>query len=262
MQKPTKIPAISLSNSPESPKKLKLIFQTPKHKHTASLITPKASNIKCKPLTTLVSQSKLSISKLMSPSVACLKLNSKHKHAFSEHTPGSVKNAKPIKGKPTASPDKKPTWKSMLLPLTNETVLRLFSNSLNSYEQTEILSYTEIFYIGYGVPKLKPISQCNFGFDDDKGDYKIFTSDQIAYRFEIKSLMGRGSFGQVVKAFDHKEKKEIALKIIKNRPRFYQQALEEIEILKYIKDKDPNEAYCVVHLLGNFVFRNHMVKNM
>ncbi|OMJ85296.1 hypothetical protein SteCoe_13388 [Stentor coeruleus] len=258
MQKPTKIPTISLSNSPESQKKLKLVFQTPKHKHTSSLITPKASNIKCKPLTTLVSQSKLSISKLMSPSVACLKLNSKHKHAFSEHIPGSNKNSKLIKEKQISSPEKKPTWKNMLLPITSETALQLFSSSLNLHEQTEIISYTEIYYIAYGIPKLKPTLQNNFIFDDDKGDYKIFISDQIAYRYEIKSLMGRGSFGQVVKAYDHKEKKEIALKIIKNRPRFYQQALEEIEILKYIKDKDPNEVYCVVHLLGSFVFRNHM----
>ncbi|OMJ90101.1 hypothetical protein SteCoe_7588 [Stentor coeruleus] len=258
MQRPTKIPTISLSNSPESPKKLKLIFQTPKHKHTSSLITPKASNIKCKPLTTLVSNSKLSISKLMSPSLASLKLNSKHKHAFSENASGLIKNLNPIKGKQISSLDKKPTWKSMLLPLTSETVLRLFSSSLNSYEHKEILSYTEIYYISYGMPKLKPTSQSNFGFDDDKGDYKIFISDHIAYRYEIKSLMGRGSFGQVVKVFDHKEKKEIALKIIKNRPRFYQQALEEIEILKYIKDKDPNDIYCIVHILGDFVFRNHM----
>ena len=99
----------------------------------------------------------------------------------------------------------------------------------------------------------------NFGFDDDKGDYKIIIGDHIEYRYEIKTILGKGSFGQVVKVFDHKNKVDLALKIIKNRPRFHQQAFEEVDILNYLKDKDPNDIYCVVHLQDNFIFRAHMV---
>lgn len=99
----------------------------------------------------------------------------------------------------------------------------------------------------------------NFGFDDDKGDYRIIIGDHIAYRFEIKSILGQGSFGQVIKVYDHKDNKELALKIIKNRPRFHQQALEEIEILSYLKDKDSENIYCVVYMQENFGFRNHMI---
>ncbi|OMJ90070.1 hypothetical protein SteCoe_7651 [Stentor coeruleus] len=262
MQKAPKNTTIAVSNSPESPKKTKLILQTPKHKHTASLITPKVSSFKFKPMSTLTSKNKLSISKFLSPNAATLKLNTKHKHTFSEQIPSTVKNSKLIKRKPGISPDKKPTWKTMLMPLSNGTTLKLFSSSLNAYEQTEILSYSEIYYIGSGITKIKTTSLNNFGFDDEKGDYKILIGDHIVYRYEIKSFIGKGSFGQVVKAYDHKEKKEVALKIIKNRPRFYQQALEEVEILKYIKDKDPNDTYCVVHLQDNFVFRKHMVRFM
>ncbi len=48
--------------------------------------------------------------------------------------------------------------------------------------------------------------------------------DHIAYRFEILSLIGKGSYGQVFRIFDHKKKEEFALKMIKNRTKFSKQA--------------------------------------
>lgn len=43
--------------------------------------------------------------------------------------------------------------------------------------------------------------------------------DQMAFRFEILEVVGRGSFGQVVKVLDHKQDEEIAIKIIRNKKR-------------------------------------------
>ena len=40
--------------------------------------------------------------------------------------------------------------------------------------------------------------------------------DQIAYRYEIIETLGKGSFGQVLKCFDHKRKEYAAVKIIRN----------------------------------------------
>jgi dual specificity tyrosine-phosphorylation-regulated kinase 2/3/4 len=37
-------------------------------------------------------------------------------------------------------------------------------------------------------------------------------------------MLGQGSFGQVFKAYDHKKKENVALKIIKNTPKFNAQA--------------------------------------
>ena len=56
----------------------------------------------------------------------------------------------------------------------------------------------------------------NYGYDDDKGDYKIITNDHIGYRYEIKSFLGKGSFGTALKCFDHKEGVEVAVKVVKN----------------------------------------------
>lgn len=43
--------------------------------------------------------------------------------------------------------------------------------------------------------------------------------DHIAYRYEIKKRIGKGSFGQVFECTDHKTGEQVALKILKNEER-------------------------------------------
>jgi dual specificity tyrosine-phosphorylation-regulated kinase 2/3/4 len=73
------------------------------------------------------------------------------------------------------------------------------------------------------------------GYDDSKGDYLIQSHDHISYRYEILEILGRGSFGQVVRAFDHQVKEMVALKIIRNKKRFATQGEIEIRILEDLK---------------------------
>jgi len=40
--------------------------------------------------------------------------------------------------------------------------------------------------------------------DDEEGYLLVKPGDHILYRFEIKSVLGKGSFAQVVSAYDHK----------------------------------------------------------
>ena len=40
----------------------------------------------------------------------------------------------------------------------------------------------------------------NFGYDDDKGRYKCVKNDHVSYRFEVLKGLGKGSFGDVVRA--------------------------------------------------------------
>jgi len=39
--------------------------------------------------------------------------------------------------------------------------------------------------------------------------------DHVGYRYEVLEELGKGAFGRVLKVFDHKDKEEIALKILK-----------------------------------------------
>lgn len=61
--------------------------------------------------------------------------------------------------------------------------------------------------------------------------------DQLAYRYEVLGTLGKGSFGQVLKCSDHKYKVLRAIKMIRNKRRFHQQALTEVKILDHLRDK-------------------------
>ena len=70
---------------------------------------------------------------------------------------------------------------------------------------------------------------------NSEGEYLQLSNGQhFNYRFEILSKLGQGSFGSVVKVLDHKTKKEMALKVIRNKKKFNEQALVEIKLLEHI----------------------------
>lgn len=44
--------------------------------------------------------------------------------------------------------------------------------------------------------------------------------DHIGYRFEVLEVIGKGSFGQVLKCLDHKNNELVAIKMIRNKKRY------------------------------------------
>jgi dual specificity tyrosine-phosphorylation-regulated kinase 2/3/4 len=152
----------------------------------------------------------------------------------------------------------KNTWNAGKKPCLPGYVLRYFSHNLTFFEQDEILSYKEIYYIAPQVKKFQPNEEdVNFGFDDDRNDYVLTKNDHIAYRYEILDILGRGSYGQVIKAFDHKEKIFIAIKIIRNITSILRQAKVEIQILTRLSQYEQECEY-LINMIDNFIFRNHI----
>jgi dual specificity tyrosine-phosphorylation-regulated kinase 2/3/4 len=68
----------------------------------------------------------------------------------------------------------------------------------------------------------------NNGWDDERTDYRIRIGDHIYYRYEILEIIGKGSFGQVIRAYDHKLNEETAVKVIRNKKTFHRQAKIEV----------------------------------
>jgi ribosomal protein S6 len=151
-------------------------------------------------------------------------------------------------------------WDSLQIPVSPATALKLFASSLTSYEQSEILEYNQIYWLGLKAKKIRTdMGTPNYGFDDDRSDYKLVQGDHIAYRYEILQLLGKGSFGQVCKCYDHKKGDYVAIKIIRNQRRFHRQGKVEVRVLKHIIDHDYDDQGNMIHMLNYFQFRNHLV---
>ncbi|XP_023688144.2 dual specificity tyrosine-phosphorylation-regulated kinase 3 isoform X1 [Paramormyrops kingsleyae] len=145
-------------------------------------------------------------------------------------------------------------------PITPEQALKIHQQHLTPLEQQEIYNYPEIYFVGPNAKKRQAVAggSNNGGFDDDQGSYIHVPHDHLAYRYEFLKVIGKGSFGQVAKVYDHKLHQHLALKMVRNEKRFHRQAAEEIRILEHLKKHDKTGSMNVVHMLENFTFRNHI----
>lgn len=109
--------------------------------------------------------------------------------------------------------------------MTPREALLHLSKHLLEYEKTEILDYDMIYYVNVldrkGTLIPLPDGPENNGFDNDKNEYICEVNDHLAYRYEIVKRIGKGSFGQVFKCFDHLKKEVVAIKILRNKKRLY-----------------------------------------
>ena len=142
----------------------------------------------------------------------------------------------------------------------------IYGNQLCPYEQDEIHQYDSVYYVGsyarhkhYAVPEK---NDRNYGYDDERGDYIVNLRDHLAYRYEIIKLLGRGSFGQVLQCLDHKTGNYVAIKLIRNKRRFYHQAMIEVKIMEHLTRLDSDNQHHVVHMTESFSFRNHLCVTM
>ncbi|EEY14178.1 dual specificity protein kinase pom1 [Verticillium alfalfae VaMs.102] len=133
---------------------------------------------------------------------------------------------------------------------------------LNLYERGEIIDYSDVYFCGtQNAQKVVGDLQSdkpNFGYDDERGDYTIVPGDHLAFRYEIIDILGKGSFGQVVRCIDHKTGVLVAVKIIRNKKRFHQQALVEVNILQKLREWDPKNKHSMVKFTHSFYFRGHL----
>ena len=63
----------------------------------------------------------------------------------------------------------------------------------------------------------------------------------------------------MLRVYDYKKNKISALKIIRNKDKFYNQGLVEIKVLKFIMDHDVDDMFYMVRIKNYLLFRNHIV---
>ncbi|CAH8833995.1 unnamed protein product [Trichobilharzia szidati] len=103
---------------------------------------------------------------------------------------------------------------------------------------------------------------------DSNYDYIVRPGEVWMGQYLINSLIGKGSFGQVMKAHDCISNEDVAIKIIKNKRAFTNQAQVEIRLLRemnhYVEEavasgkEPPPGSNLIVRLLTHFTFRGHL----
>lgn len=67
----------------------------------------------------------------------------------------------------------------------------------------------------------------------------------------IIRLLGQGTFGKVVEAYDNNSRAPVAVKIIRSIPKYRDASKIEVRVLKTLKANDPTNKQCV--LLSDFL---------
>ena len=149
--------------------------------------------------------------------------------------------------------------------LSNKEYSYINLNKSFSYNQSHrilINNSDNSIYLYRDISMKKMINKYSFysnqNNDDSDGDYKIIKGDHLDYRYEIKNILGNGSYGEAVKCFDHKTNENVCIKIIKSNDKFQSQAMIEIKILEHIKNNDINNEYNIVKYHSYFKFRKHI----
>lgn len=92
---------------------------------------------------------------------------------------------------------------------------------------------------------------------DENFDYIVRTGETFNNRYMLEKVIGRGSFGQVVRAYDTRDNTHVAIKIIKNNRLYVEQALSEVRMTSYLNRIDPEDAHSIMRLRDKFIFRGH-----
>ena len=72
-------------------------------------------------------------------------------------------------------------------------------------------------------------------------------------------MLGKGTFGQVAKCLHKATNKLYAIKVIKNKPAYFNQGKSEIKILKLLNEKEKNSNNSkIVKLYDYFCYRKHL----
>lgn len=123
------------------------------------------------------------------------------------------------------------------------------SSLITKEEEKEILQYKEIYYI-------RPTPPPNRSFVRQTSNFFRYTKDDhIAYRYQQLQVLGKGSFGSVLKCLDHKTGELVAIKMMKNKPKVRSQIMFELNLLESLQTEE-NNGYNIIKYIGSFDFRN------
>uniref|UniRef100_A0A3Q3M747 non-specific serine/threonine protein kinase n=1 Tax=Mastacembelus armatus TaxID=205130 RepID=A0A3Q3M747_9TELE len=113
-------------------------------------------------------------------------------------------------------------------------------------------------------PELTPPPAHLLGSDDEEqedpsdyckgGYYPVKIGDLFNGRYHVVRKLGWGHFSTVWLCWDLQKKRFVALKVVKSAPHYTETALDEIKLLRCVRDSDPSDPYreTIVQLIDDF----------
>ncbi|CAG8484985.1 3045_t:CDS:2 [Acaulospora colombiana] len=103
----------------------------------------------------------------------------------------------------------------------------------------------------------------NDGYDNEDNDYILYVNDILGseegQKYLILDILGQGTFGQVVKCQNLKTKETVAVKVVKNKPAYFNQSMMEVTILELLNNTwDSQDQHHILRLLDTFIHRRHL----
>jgi dual-specificity kinase len=95
-------------------------------------------------------------------------------------------------------------------------------------------------------------------YDDDDGHYIVTPDTPLTDRYSIIKLLGQGTFGKVVEAYDKQRKTRCAVKIIRSIQKYRDASRIELRVLSTLASNDKSNRNKCIHLRDCFDFRNHI----
>ncbi|TBU33846.1 kinase-like protein [Dichomitus squalens] len=103
----------------------------------------------------------------------------------------------------------------------------------------------------------------NEGYDNEDYDYILYVNDWLGqddgHKYLILDILGQGTFGQVVKCQNMKTHEVVAVKVVKNKPAYFNQSMMEVTILELLNQQcDPQDEHHILRLRDSFIHKNHL----
>ncbi|KAL2054670.1 hypothetical protein ABVK25_004974 [Lepraria finkii] len=108
------------------------------------------------------------------------------------------------------------------------------------------------------VPLIKDHATTHEKIDDEDGHYIVTEDMPIGDRYQVNRLLGQGTFGKVVEAYDRRTKSKCAVKIIRSVQKYRDASRIELRVLQTLSYNDRQNRNKCIHLRDCFDFRNHI----
>eukprot|EP01026_Neomeris_dumetosa_P060234 TRINITY_DN5676_c0_g1_i6.p1 TRINITY_DN5676_c0_g1~~TRINITY_DN5676_c0_g1_i6.p1 ORF type:complete len:879 (+),score=127.31 TRINITY_DN5676_c0_g1_i6:201-2837(+) len=132
-----------------------------------------------------------------------------------------------------------------------ETASRVSSDHQLEYDPDFINEKYEVFNLRIIHPKGRT------GFEEHK-EQLFGKGDLVAGQYEVRDMVGSAAFSSAFYAYDIKNKRDVCLKIIKNKKDYFDQSLDEIKLLNYVNNADPDDHMNLLRLHDYFYYREHL----